>query len=166
LVEIQAILTSVIESAEKCPVRIQRKSKYILYKIWDNSSPKTVPNYIKIVKLLDPSLTGLVFASVFLQYLTQKQLCPQEVAEAKKVLLENLIKIVISGKNKTLTVTLNSIRPLLVTINHDEFKGKQKTEFNSKLDEFHSKLEEFHSKLQEFHSKLEEFHSKLEEFHS
>jgi hypothetical protein len=125
LVEIQAILTSVIESAEKCPVRIQRKSKCILYKIWDNSSPKTVPNYIKIVKLLDPSLTGLVFASVFLQYLTQKQLFPQEVAEAKKVLLESLIKIVISGKNKTSTVTLNSIRPLLVTINHDEFKGKQ-----------------------------------------
>ena len=113
LVEVQAILVSVIQGAENVPQTMKNKFKSTLAKQF--SEPTLVSKYLAVYKLLDPSLPGLVLGSVF-------QAWTEELAKTTN-LLELLVKLVISNKIKTQPHVLRSLQPLFKTITHDEFKA-------------------------------------------
>ena len=112
LIEVQAILVSVIQGAENVPQRMKKKLKAILDKQW--SDPNNVSKYLSVYKLLDPSLPGLVLGSV---------LGAKTEDLAKSTLMDLLVKLVISNKIKTQPHVLRSLQPLFKTITHDEFKN-------------------------------------------
>ena len=113
LVEVQAILVSVIQGAENVPKTMKNKFKSTLANQF--SEPTLVSKYLTVYKLLDPSLPGLVLGSVF-------QFWTEELAKTTN-LLELLVKLVISNKIKTQPHVLRSLQPLFKTITHDEFKA-------------------------------------------
>ena len=112
LVEVQAILISVIQGAENVPQRMRKKLNANLDKLW--SDPDLVSKYLSVYKLLDPSLPGLVLGSVF---------SAKTEGLAKSSLLELLVKLVITNKIKTQPHVLRSLQTLFKTITHEEFKA-------------------------------------------
>ena len=96
---------------------MRKKYTTILNALW--SSPENIAAYAKILKLLDPpTLNSLALGSVFMSMTDHGQ------DDLKNILLDQLVKLIISNKVKTPTFVLSSLQPLLKTVTHEDFKAK------------------------------------------
>ena len=96
---------------------MRKKYTTILNALW--SSPENIAAYAKMLKLLDPpTLNSLALGSVFMSMTDHGQ------DDLKNILLDQLVKLIISNKVKTPTFVLSSLQPLLKTVTHEDFKAK------------------------------------------